>query len=143
MEDVREIKALIAHQFASLSWPKGGTGNWPTFSSDFLDGATLYPAARPLQAQDIPAFITRMKNIAGKELQSLEESILGTKIIVFGNIAVAVVACAMKENETVESRTVEMLLLVKDGGAWRIAAQAWDRASDANPIPAQLLADAS
>jgi hypothetical protein len=32
-----------------------------------------------------------MKNIAGKELQSLEESILGTKIIVFGNIAVAVV----------------------------------------------------
>jgi hypothetical protein len=56
-----------------------------------LDRATLYPAARPLQAQDVSAFITRMKNIAGKELQSLEESILGTKIIVFGNIAVAVV----------------------------------------------------
>ena len=83
-----------------------------------------------------------MKNLAGKELQSLEESILGTKIIAFGNIAVAVAACAMKENETTESRTVEIILLVKDRGAWRIAAQAWDRASEDNPIPAQLLTSA-
>jgi hypothetical protein len=139
MEDVREIKALIARQFASLSWPKGGTGNWSAFSSDFVDGATLYPAARPFRAQDVSAFVARMKRVAETELQSLEESILGTKIIIFGNIAAAVRACAMRENETTESRTVEMLLLVKDGETWRIAAQAWDRASDANPIPAQLL----
>jgi hypothetical protein len=99
MQDVRKIKALIARQFASLSWPKGGTSNWPAFRGDFLDGATLYPAARPLQPQSVAAFVTRMKNLAGKELQSLEESILGTKIIAFGNIAVAVAACAMKENE--------------------------------------------
>jgi len=142
MQDVRKIKALIARQFASLSWPKGGTSNWPAFRGDFLDGATLYPAARPLQPQSVAAFVTRMKNLAGKELQSLEESILGTKIIAFGNIAVAVAACAMKENETTESRTVEIILLVKDRGAWRIAAQAWDRASEDNPIPGQLLTSA-
>jgi hypothetical protein len=143
MQDIREIKALIVRQFASLSWPTGGTANWQAFSNDFFDGATLYPAARPVRPQSISAFVSRMKSVAGKELRSLEESILGTKIFVFGNIAVAVAACAMKENETTESRTVEMLLLVKDNGTWRIAAQAWDRASQGNPIPAQLLTGVS
>ncbi len=35
-----------------------------------------------------------------------------------------------------------MLLLVKTDGAWRIAAQAWDKASGLNPIPDSLLANA-
>jgi hypothetical protein len=37
MDDVLEIKALIKRQFASLSWPDGGTGNWQAFSNDFLE----------------------------------------------------------------------------------------------------------
>jgi hypothetical protein len=80
-----------------------------------------------------------MKGIAGKELQSLDEAVLGTNVTVFGNIAVAIAVCAMRENGTTENRTVEMLLLVKDQGSWRIAAQAWDRASETNPVPAQFL----
>jgi hypothetical protein len=56
-----------------------------------------------------------MKSIAGKELRSLEEGLLGTNAIVFGNIAVAIAVCAMKENGTTENRTVEMLLLVNSG----------------------------
>ncbi len=80
-----------------------------------------------------------MKSIAGNELRSLEEAVLGTEVTVFGNIAIAIAACAMKENGSTENRTVEMLLLVKDRGAWRIAAQAWDRASEGNPVPAQFL----
>jgi hypothetical protein len=32
-----------------------------------------------------------------------------------------------------------MLLLVKDTGAWRIAAQAWDTERDGTPLPADLL----
>jgi hypothetical protein len=40
------------------------------------------------------------------------------------------------------SRSVEMMLLVKTAGAWRIASQAWDRASETNPIPARLMGGA-
>lgn len=139
MDDILEIKALIKRQFTSLSWPNGGTGNWQAFSNDFLDDAVLYPAARPVHPQSVSAFLTRMKGIAGKELQSLDEAVLGTNVTVFGNIAVAIAVCAMRENGTTENRTVEMLLLVKDQGSWRIAAQAWDRASETNPVPAQFL----
>jgi hypothetical protein len=83
MDDVLEIKALIKRQFASLSWPDGGTGNWQAFSNDFLDGAALYPATRPIHPQSVADFLTRMKSIAGKELRSLEEGLLGTNAIVF------------------------------------------------------------
>jgi hypothetical protein len=50
---------------------------------------------------------------------------------------VAVAPCELLENGTETSRNVEMLLLVKTDGQWRIAAQAWDKASDAHPIPAR------
>ena len=36
------------------------------------------------------------------------------------------------------SRGVEMLLLVKDDGAWRIAAQAWDTEGPSKRIPPHL-----
>ena len=36
------------------------------------------------------------------------------------------------------SRGVEMLLLVKTDGAWRIAAQAWDAEGPSKPIPPHL-----
>jgi hypothetical protein len=32
-----------------------------------------------------------------------------------------------------------MMLLVKDAGEWKIAAQAWDKATEAQSIPAELL----
>jgi len=47
---------------------------------------------------------------------------------------VAAALYGMIENETKNSQTVEMLLLVKDGGTWRIAAQAWDKVSELNSI---------
>jgi hypothetical protein len=37
------------------------------------------------------------------------------------------------------NRGVEMFLLVKDTGAWRIAAQAWDTERDGRRLPADLL----
>jgi hypothetical protein len=126
--DTQSIKAIIERQFGALSWAAGYTGDWETFANDFVDGASLFPAARPLKSQTVESFITRMKSLAGKELRSLQERVSGTEIKVFGNIAVAVVECEMTENETTNSRTVEMLLLVKEAATWRIAAQAWDNA---------------
>jgi hypothetical protein len=39
-------------------------------------------------------------------------------------------------------RTVETMLLVKTEGKWRIAAQAWDKASPSNPVPDRLMVGA-
>jgi hypothetical protein len=46
----------------------------------------------------------------------------------------------MTENDAQVEHGVEMLLLVKDQGSWRIVSQAWDKAGPSNPIPANLLA---
>ena len=139
-DDVRAIRALIARQFAALSWREGEAGDWDGFAADFLPGAPLYPSARPAAPQTVEAFLARMRGLAGQALRSLDETVLGAEIRVFGNIAVATVACGMTENGKPGSDTVEILLLVKDGAAgWRIAAQAWDMASAANPVPAGLI----
>jgi GNAT superfamily N-acetyltransferase len=133
--DTEAIEALVARQLASLSWSRGGTPDGAAFAADFLDSAVLFPAARPARAQSVPDFVERMNNLAQSSLRSFREVILGTKVHVFGNVAVAIAAAEMVENDAETSRNVEMMLLVKSEGAWRIVAQAWDRASDTNPIP--------
>ena len=138
MDDVQAIRALIAHQFSSLSWTPNKPANWDGFVADFLPNAPLYSAARPVKPQTLEQFVARMKRLSETELHSLEETVLGVEISVFGNIAVAVVGCSMKENRQVGSQTVEMLLLVKDHGEWRISAQAWEKVTDSNPMPAHL-----
>ena len=141
--DVRAIEALVAQQFASLSWCRGNPADWDAFSRDFLPTATLYPSARPLKPQTVATFLERMRGLAEGKLGSFNETVLGTEVRIFGNVAVAVVACEVIENETELSRNVEMLLLLKEGGVWRIAAQAWDGEGDETPIPAALLSKAA
>jgi hypothetical protein len=43
------------------------------------------------------------------------------------------------ENDVEVNRSVEALLLIKDKGTWRIVSQAWDTASEAKPIPEDLI----
>ena len=57
------------------------------------------------------------------------------EVRVFGNVAVALAACEMTEDDAEVNRGVEMLLLVKTDGAWRIACQAWDTEGPSRPIP--------
>lgn len=137
--DEAAIRALIARQFASLSWSTDRPAAWDRFAADFLPGAPLYPAARPAAAQTVDGFVDRMQRLAATSLPELDEALLGAEIRVFGNVAVATAACGMRENGGQATRTVEMLLLVKTDGAWKIAAQAWDRESTTNPIPPELL----
>ena len=138
-DDVRAIEALIARQFASLSWAPGTSADWDAFAADFFPEASLYPAARPAKRQTVEAFIERMKGLAGTKLRSLQEAVLGTEIHVFGNVAVAVAACKMTENGAEVNRGVEMLLLIKNEGAWRIVSQAWDMESPSKRIPLHLV----
>ena len=80
-----------------------------------------------------------MKGLAGTKLRSFREVVLGTEIRVFGNVAVALAACQMTENEGEVNRGVEMLLLIKNEGAWQIVSQAWDTESPTNPMPLHLV----
>ncbi|WP_258581898.1 nuclear transport factor 2 family protein [Mesorhizobium sp. AR02] len=136
-EDV--IRAVIDRQFASLSWDESIAPGWDDFVGDFLDGASLYPAARPARRISVVDFVERMRGLSRTSLRSLQETVLGTDICVFGNIAIAAVAAEMIENSAETSRSMEMLLLVKSQGQWKIVAQAWDRANEANPLPDALV----
>ena len=80
-----------------------------------------------------------MKGLAATKLRSFKETVLGTEVHVFGNIAVALAACEITENDAEVNRGVEALLLIKHGGAWQIVSQAWDTESDTQPIPAHLV----
>ncbi|ACP22891.1 conserved hypothetical protein (plasmid) [Sinorhizobium fredii NGR234] len=137
-KDVQAIRSLVARQFNSISWREGETPDWAAFERDFLPDAALYASARPLRSQTTGQFIERMSGLVGKTLHSFEETVLGSRIHVFGNVAVAVIACENVENGMETNRNVEMMLLVKDEGVWRIAAQAWDRQDAANPVTSQV-----
>ena len=138
-DDASAIRALIARQFESISWTTDRSADWAGFADDFLPGATLFPAARPVAPRSVEAFIERMKSVAAGDLTSLEETVLGAEIRVFGNLAVAMAVCSMVENGSAPNRGIEAILLVKDQGRWRIAAQAWDMEALGKAIPADLL----
>ena len=55
-------------------------------------------------------------------------------------VAVALGACEITENQAKVVRGVEALLLVKDGGEWRIVAQAWDVENGTTTVPDDLIA---
>lgn len=129
--EVAEITALVRRQLASLSWPAGGSGDWAGFAADFVPGAPLYPAARPAVATTVPAFLARMQALCGTSLRSLDERLGSLDVRIEGNVAVAVAECHMTENGAATGRTLEVLLLVRSEGRWRIAAQAWDLAGPA------------
>ena len=139
MNDHEAIKAIIERQFGSLNWSPTTPANWSAFVTDFLPGASLFPAVRPTTLQTPKDFLERMKGLATNKLYSFREAALGHEIRVFGNVAVAVAVCEITENETQVTRGVEMMLLVKTEGRWQIAAQAWDTESESNRIPTDLL----
>lgn len=141
MDDEAEIRRIVERQFASLCWAPGVPANWEAFAGDFLPGAALYPAARPLTARTPGAFVERMKGVTDK-IATFQEDPLGMTISVFGNVAVAAAGCRITEDGATVTRGAEMMLLVKDGGRWQIAAQAWDTEGGGKALPAALAGEA-
>lgn len=137
--DIAAIRDTIARQFANISWGPEQRPDWAAFEADFLQEAVLCPAARPVAPKSVGAFVERMKGVAADKLESLQETLLGAEIRVFGNVAVAMAACGMVENGGDPQRGVEAVLLVRENGHWRIAAQAWDMERPGLPVPAALL----
>lgn len=137
-DDARAIRNLIGAHFRGLRWTPTSSPDWAAFTADFLPDASLYPAARPVRRQTLDAFITRMNGLAQGTLRAFEERTLGMKILVFGNVAVVLAASEMLENGTEVNQDVSGYLLLKDEGKWRIAAHAWDHASEQRPLPEHL-----
>lgn len=133
-----EIRSLIKDHFEGLRWSPGTAPDWQRFSADFLPGASLFPAARPAQVRTLEEFIERMNGVAAGTLHTFEEHTLGMKILGFGNVAVVLAASEMLENESETNHDVSAYLLVKSDGRWRIAAHAWDKATEEMPVPEQL-----
>lgn len=138
-DDETAIRALIGAHFESLTWTPTTGADWDTFAADFLPDASLFPAARPAQARTLDGFIERMNGVAEGSLRSFEEHTLGMRVLAFGNVAVVLAASEMLENETDVNHDVSAYLLVKTEGEWRIAAHAWDQASEEMPVPESLL----
>ncbi len=137
--DIEAVRRIAERQFAALTWDEGSPADWDGFVSDFMPEAVLFPAARPAAGRSVAEFVSRMKRLSATTLSSLGEELRGVDVTVFGNVAVAAAVCAMTENGASAGESVEMMLLVKDEGRWRIAAQAWDKAGADNPVPETLL----
>lgn len=137
-DDLRAIKALIGAHFDALRWSPGTRVDWAKFSADFLPDASLFGAARPVRRQTLEAFIARMNGVAEGSLRSFEEKTLGMEVLIFGNVAVVLAASEMLENSTEVNHDVSGYLVLKDEGKWRIAAHAWDKATEELPMPDQL-----
>ncbi|MFN3945264.1 MAG: hypothetical protein ACK4K7_10070 [Allosphingosinicella sp.] len=130
----RAIESLIRSQFAALAWGGGREADWPGFASGFLAGATLYPAARPVRPWTVDGFVRRMQDLAADgALSSFSERPLGMEVLCFGNVAVALAGCEMRENSAATTHDVNAVLLVKSDEDWRIAAQAWDAVRPESP----------
>lgn len=130
------IRSIIAVQFQCMDWEPGRPADWARFASLFFPESTLIAAARPAKRQSIEAFVERMKGLeANGMLRSFRERMLGSAIHVFGNVAVAIAACEMVENELEITRDVSGFLFIRDGGEWRIAGQAWDLETPEKPVP--------
>lgn len=136
--DISAIEQLMRQEL-SLSWNAATDANWEGFAGSFLPDAALFPAARPVAAQTLGQFLERMKRLRDEgKLFAFKVTPLGCDVRVFGNVAVAFAACELLENESVVNREVNATVLVRDNGAWRIAAQAWDVESGAQRIPQDL-----
>ena len=139
MNDVSLIREIVRSQFGSLAWKPGEEPNWVAFAEGFLPDARLFPAARPVGTQTIDQFIGRMKGLRAEgKLASFKETPLGCTVRVFGNVAVVLAACEMLENDSTVTRDVSAIVLVRDTGTWRVAAQAWDVETESNRIPVDL-----
>jgi hypothetical protein len=138
-DDISAIRTVLARQFRALQWEPGRPADWKAFRATFFPDTTFIPAARPAQRKTVEEFIDRMRKLeADGKLKTLHETMLGTTINVFGNVAVALGACEMLENGEEVTRDVGAFLFVKDGGEWKIAAQAWDLETEDKLIPANL-----
>lgn len=137
--DERTVHVLIVAQFVALRWSSDTTPDFSSLLAGFIEGGRMYPVQRPLLEQTPAAFCARRDALRQScTLATFEERVLGVRISVFGNLAIALAGCEMTENGNLTTRDVSGFLCLKDAGEWRIAAQAWDLERDGLSLSAAL-----
>lgn len=125
--DYKSIRELIESQFDALTWSTGDSPAFDRFKEGFFGEGTLVPARRPAKKTSVDDFVKRMRALQSDgTLASFSESGDPLLIQTVGNVAVALAACEMTENNDLVTRDVSAFLLVKTDGSWFIVAQAWD-----------------
>ncbi len=136
--DVSAIKQVLRQEL-TLSWTQDRHADWAAFVDTFVPQAAMFPSARPLKHQTLDQFIERLGRLKAEgTLASFEVTPMGCDVRVFGNVAIAFAACELLENGSTVNREVNATILVRDNGAWRIAAQAWDVETATRKIPEDL-----
>jgi hypothetical protein len=138
MDDEDAIRSLIGEHFEAMRWEPDADPDWDRFRQDFLSGAQLFGATRPVKARTVDRFIERMETVARTNLVSFEEHTRGIKILRFGNVAVVLAMSELLENGSEANHDISGYLLVKSEGRWSIAAHAWDQAGGDKPVPDDL-----
>jgi hypothetical protein len=142
-DDERELRALTAAGLEAISWDDETAPDWAAFFGSYMPGAVLWPSARPAAPVTPDAFRARMDaQRASRALRSLVEMPLGTTVQVFGNVAVVLSAFEARINGGNPGRGVNAYLCVKDEGAWKVVAVAWDNESASAKLPPVLERDA-
>ena len=139
--DIEAIARLLESSFDAISWSPDGGPDWEAFFGPYLEGAVLAPSARPAALTGPQAFRTRMDaQRSDGAMTHFEEASTGVFVRVFGNVAIAANAFRGKVNQQSEFEGVNMYVLVKDAGAWKVACVAWDNATPERPVPTEFLA---
>jgi hypothetical protein len=133
--DDEQIRALIRHQFGSMSWADRIPADWEACRSDFIEGASVFSTSTPSERQTADDFLKHMRELAASKVRQFNKRALGINVFTFGNIAIATVGSKTVENGIAASRAVEMALLVKRQGRWQIAAQAREDERPDLPLP--------
>jgi hypothetical protein len=137
--DVRAIEALVETLFASLCWTAESPPDWDRFRAQVKPEALLLPSARPVSPTALEPFIAMMKGQRDSgALHTFEESVTKHKILVFGNIAVALSAYNQQINGGDVGQGVNGFLLIRESDGWKIGAMCWDSASADHPVPDDL-----
>lgn len=138
-DDERELRALATRGLHAISWGDGTAPDWQAFFGPYLAGAVMCPSARPAAMVTPDAFRARLDGQReSNALRSLAEKPLGTTVRVFGNVAVMLSAFEASANGDPPGRGVNAYLCVKDGGAWKVVAVAWDNESATEKLPPSL-----
>ena len=140
--DEKEISDLIVEMYAAMTFAEGQTPTWDGFRSAFRDGGTCVPAGRPAVTKPVAEFLAGMTQaVEARQLTSLDESQIGLRAMVFGNVAVAMSVFSAEVNGGTAGHGVNAFLLVRNEGRWAVQGVAWDNAGPGSPVPPEWLDD--
>lgn len=139
-DDVKAINTVIDGLFEAISWTPDRPADWQALAQSFHDDAVMIPSARPIATVDVRTFSDRMQAQRDSgALTSFEERVLHNTVHVMGNAASVANVYEGVANGGAPFRGVNMLLLSKEDGRWKVVAMTWAQETDDAPLPAALL----